>query len=51
LEKGGSESPAELLRPLGVDLQDRKFWEGGLSVLERTVAEFEEIWRGLRNQG
>jgi len=51
LEKGGAESPAELLRPLGVDLQDRKFWEGGLSVLERTVAEFEEIWRGLRNQG
>ncbi len=51
LEKGGSESPADLLRPLGVDLQDRKFWEGGLSVLERTVGEFEEIWAGLRGQG
>lgn len=48
LEKGGSESPAELLRPMGVDLNDSAFWNGGLDVLQRTVEAFETLWSRLR---
>ncbi len=51
LEKGGSESPEDLLRPLGVDLRDRAFWGGGMAVLDRTVSEFERIWQEVRDQG
>ncbi|MCX7798802.1 MAG: M3 family oligoendopeptidase [Fimbriimonadales bacterium] len=48
LEKGGSQSPAELLRPLEVDLNDPAFWNGGLDVLERTVRAFETLWSRVK---
>ena len=43
LEAGGSRSPAELVRPLGVDLADGAFWRGALDVLEAQVSEFEAL--------
>ena len=43
LEAVGSRSPAELVRPLGVDLADGAFWRGALDVLEAQVSEFEAL--------
>jgi len=44
LELGGSETPYDLMARLGVDLRDRKFWEGGFAVIERMVQDFERLW-------
>jgi len=38
LQAGGSRSPAELLSPFGVDVEDPEFWELGLARLERLVS-------------
>lgn len=43
LSNGGSRSPAELLRPCGVDLNDPAFWQGGYDL----VRELLEELRGL----
>ncbi len=43
LSKGGSESPQELVKPLGVDLADEAFWLGAMRVLEEEVAAFEAL--------
>jgi len=43
LRAGGSQSPAEVVTPLGVDLADPSFWRGALSVLEAQVSEFEAL--------
>ncbi|MEN8181263.1 MAG: M3 family metallopeptidase, partial [Myxococcota bacterium] len=43
LSAGGSQEPPQLLRPLGVDITDPHFWEGGLEVLEGLVAEAESL--------
>jgi oligoendopeptidase F len=40
LQAGGSASPYELLRPFGIDLNDRDFWLGGLSVIEEMIKKF-----------
>jgi len=39
LEAGGSSSPYDLLRPFGVDLDDKEFWLGGLRVIEEMMNE------------
>jgi oligoendopeptidase F len=39
LAAGGSASPRALLARLGVDVDDPAFWQGGLDVLRRLVAE------------
>ena len=39
LAAGGSEAPAVLLQRLGVDVTDAAFWEHGLMVMRRLVAE------------
>ncbi|MDA8164904.1 MAG: M3 family oligoendopeptidase [Desulfobacteraceae bacterium] len=41
LSAGGSESPSELLRPFGVDLNDPAFWQGGLRVLDEMLGWVE----------
>jgi oligoendopeptidase F len=38
LEAGGSASPETLLRPLGVDIHDAKFWEKGFEEIKELVA-------------
>ncbi len=43
LAAGGSKSPAELVAPLGVDLEDKAFWRGALEVLEAQVTQFEAL--------
>lgn len=41
LSLGGSQSPADLMAPLGVNLSDPAFWRGALAVLESQVETFE----------
>ncbi len=43
LRSGGSQSPADLVAPLGVDLQDAAFWRGALAVLEEQIKAFESL--------
>ncbi len=43
LSSGGSMSPPELLRRLGVDINDPTFWELGLRLLGDMVTEAEEL--------
>ena len=43
LGKGGSVSPSELVAPLGVDINDPGFWNGGLSLLDEMVTQAEQL--------
>jgi len=43
LEAGGSNSPAELLRPLGVDINDPAFWDQGMALLEEWLVKAETL--------
>lgn len=43
LSAGGSDWPHQLLKPLGVDLQDPGFWHRGLEEIEQLVAEAEAL--------
>jgi oligoendopeptidase F len=45
LAAGGSNWPEELVRPLGVDLKDPKFWDKGLGMIEDFVGQAEEMAR------
>lgn len=51
LSLGGSRSPQELMDVVGVDLKRPEFWQGGFSVIENTVAEFERLWQEERQPG
>ena len=43
LAAGGTKHHAELLAPFGLDARDPKFWQGGLSVIERMIGELEAL--------
>jgi oligoendopeptidase F len=43
LSAGGTKHYAELLKPFGLDARDPKFWQGGLSVIERMILELESL--------
>lgn len=43
LAAGGSGAPADLLRPLGVDLDDPACWDPGFAEMERMVERAEEM--------
>lgn len=43
LAAGGSKSPEELVKPFGVKLSDKKFWLGGMSIIEDLIAETEML--------
>lgn len=43
LRAGGSDSPANLLARMGIDVADPTFWDGGLALLEEMVAEAEAL--------
>jgi oligoendopeptidase F len=43
LKLGGSMSPAELMGLIGVDLNSREFWLGGLRAIEEMIDTFESI--------
>jgi oligoendopeptidase F len=43
LAAGGTKHHSELLAPFGLDARDPKFWQGGLSVIERMISELEAL--------
>lgn len=43
LSAGGSKTPAELLAPFGIDIEDPVFWSTGLKVIENFIAEAEQL--------
>lgn len=45
LAAGGTKHYTELLKPFGLDARDPKFWQGGLSVIEKLIDELEAIDR------
>ena len=45
LAAGGTKHHSELLSPFGLDARDPKFWQGGLSVIERMIDELEALDR------
>ncbi len=42
LGAGGSDSPPKLLTSLGVDVNDRRFWEGGYTLLGNLIDELKK---------
>ncbi len=42
LSAGGSASPYELVKPFGLDLNDKTFWLQGLNVIDSMLEEIEE---------
>jgi oligoendopeptidase F len=42
LSMGGSRSPAKLLEPFEIDLDDPEFWNGGLHVIEDMLVQVEK---------
>ena len=43
LRAGGSKDPYELLRPFGIDLEDKSFWQRGLDIIDSMVRGAEEL--------
>jgi len=43
LAAGGTKHHSELLAPFGLDACDPAFWQGGLGVIERMIAELEAL--------
>ena len=41
LSAGGSESPYDLVKPFGIDLDDRQFWRGGLQIIDDMLRSVE----------
>lgn len=47
LGSGGSNSPVELAKIVGVDLEDPEFWNNGLKIIEEMVDEAEKLAKEL----
>ncbi len=45
LAAGGSLSPEGLVKPLGISLKGRSFWEGGLALIAELVSEAKAVYR------
>ena len=43
LRAGGSDWPHQIMKPLGVDLNDPAFWNYGLHMIEQMVDQAEEL--------
>jgi oligoendopeptidase F len=43
LSLGDSKSPAELVRPFGISLENAQFWRGGIKIIEGLLSELEEL--------
>lgn len=43
LAAGGSQRPDELVKTLGMDINDPAFWDSGLKILDRMVSEVEQL--------
>ena len=42
-ERGGSDTPQNLLAPLGVDFRDAGFWQKGFDELRRLVTQAQDL--------
>jgi oligoendopeptidase F len=42
LKSGGNGSPASLLQPFGINLNDPGFWQGGLDIIAQMLADAEQ---------
>ena len=51
LAAGGSRSPEELGRIVGVDLADPGFWDSGLALVERQLEAAEEAAHAVADPG
>ena len=51
LKTGGSCSPEELLRRIGIDVKDPNFWRGGMSVVEKLIGDFEKLYSEWKAKG
>jgi oligoendopeptidase F len=49
LEAGGSQSPADLLAPMGLDITDPSVWNRGFLAIEELIIELEAL--GRREEG
>ena len=43
LSLGGSKSPAEITKVMGVDITTEDFWQSGLDLINEQVKEFEKL--------
>ena len=43
LKSGGSKTPYETMKIVGADIADPNFWQGGMDLLEKMVAQAEEL--------
>lgn len=50
LRAGGSQSPTDLMKSVGIDLKSEAFWQGGFAAMEKLVAEFERLWADYGTQ-
>ena len=44
---GSTKTPQELLKPFGINLSDRKFWQGGMNIIKEMVAEAKLIYKNI----
>lgn len=48
LSAGGSKTPAEFLKPFGINLKDPKFWEQGLAYVDELVDEAMKLAKKVK---
>lgn len=45
MQAGSIDTPQNLLQPFGIDLKDRKFWEGGIKIIEDLFKEAKRLYK------
>ncbi|MCE5199950.1 MAG: M3 family oligoendopeptidase [Armatimonadota bacterium] len=45
LKAGGSCSPEDLLKRVGIDIKNPEFWQGGMKVMDQLIEEFEGLYK------
>ncbi len=48
MEGGSSASPDQLLKPFGIDLTDKTFWNEGLEYINQLVSEAKSLYRQIK---
>jgi oligoendopeptidase F len=48
LSSGGSESPADMLGKLGLDIESTEFWQIGFGIFEKKLVMAEELWAEIK---
>lgn len=43
LSYGGSENPAKILKEVGINIEDEKFWQGGFDLVKEMVEELKKL--------